>query len=200
MALWNTPMYRRWYNIKSRCENPNNEKYRLYGERGIKVCERWQVFDNFLEDMGYPPSPQHTIDRIDVNGPYSPDNCRWATARQQGNNTRFNVRLRGKTLAEHARELGVTPEALRYRLSKGLSEEQVLSPEKKRKKHLNVTVLQKNLDGFVVARHSCLAEAGKAINPDKPETGLKGVWRACTKEHATYLGYCWAFEPSEASA
>ena len=199
MALWNTPMYRRWYNMKSRCENPKNEKYRLYGGRGITLCERWQVFENFLQDMGHPPSPQHTLDRIDVNGPYSPENCRWATAREQSNNTRFNVRLDGKTLAEHARELDITPEALRYRLSKGLDKKDVLSPEKRRKKHLNVTVLQKTLDGSVIARFSCLSEAGRAVNPNRPESGLKGVWRACAGDRNTYLGFCWDFDPSETS-
>jgi hypothetical protein len=192
-------MYRRWYNIKSRCENPNNEKFRLYGGRGITLCDRWQSFENFLQDMGHPPSPQHTVDRIDVNGPYSPDNCRWADPQQQANNTRFNVRLDGKTLAEQARDLGITPEALRYRRSKGLSETEILSPEKRRKKHLNITVLQKTLGGSVVAQFGCLAEAGKAANPSKPETGLKGVWRVCVGERATYLGFCWAFAPSETS-
>jgi hypothetical protein len=199
MPLWNTPMYRRWYNIKSRCENPKNEKYRLYGERGITLCARWKVFENFLSDMGHPPSPSHTIDRIDVNGPYSPENCRWATPREQSNNKRGNVLVRGQTLAEHARELGITPEALRYRRSKGLSEDQVLASEKRRKAHLNTTVLQKTLDGHVVGRFGCLAEAGRAANPLNPETGLKSVWRVCTGERKTYLGFCWGFDPQGTS-
>lgn len=195
MALWNTPMYRRWYNIRSRCENPKNEKYRLYGARGIFVCERWQNFDNFLEDMGHPPTLRHTIDRVDVNGPYSPKNCRWATPREQSNNKRLNVRIRGKTLAENAREIGITLEALRYRMSRGLPEEAVLSVVKLRKAHLGTPVLQKTSDGFVVARHLSLSDAGASINPENPQAGLKGVWRVCTGGRNVYKGFCWEFEP-----
>lgn len=194
MALWNTPMYRRWYNIRSRCENPKNHNYRLYGARGISVCARWQNFDNFFKDMGNPPTPKHTVDRIDVNGPYSPENCRWATARQQANNTRFNVRIRGKTLAEHARNIGLTPEALRHRLSKGLPEEQVLSTIKLRKAHLGKPILQKTLGGSVIARHLSLSEAGAFANPENPQAGLKGVWRVCTGWRNTYRGFFWDFE------
>lgn len=200
MALWNTPMYRRWYNMRSRCENPKNDKYRLYGARGITVCERWRVFENFLQDMGQPPSSQHTIDRIEVDGPYSPDNCRWATPRTQSNNRRTNVRLAGETLAEHARNLRITPEALRYRQDKGLSETEVLSPQKLRKARLGITVLQKTSEGSVVGRHRSLAEAGGAICPENPESGLKGVWRVCVGGRHTYRGFCWEFDPQELSA
>ena len=78
-----------WRKIKGRCNNPNDPKYESYGGRGIKVCDRWlgpQGFANFLKDMGDKPSPFHSIDRIDNDGDYAPDNCRWATVIQQARN------------------------------------------------------------------------------------------------------------------
>jgi hypothetical protein len=79
--------YNSWSNMKSRCDNPKATGYHLWGGRGITVCERWRDFDNFLADMG--PRPiGHSLDRINPDGNYEPDNCRWATARQQGANQR----------------------------------------------------------------------------------------------------------------
>lgn len=87
----NTRAYKSWSHMKYRCTNESSAKYKSYGGRGITVCDRWiGSFENFLSDMGQPP-PGCTLDRIDVNGNYEPDNCRWATAKQQGNNTRANV-------------------------------------------------------------------------------------------------------------
>lgn len=89
-----TKEYRTWAKMRSRCDSPSDPKYPIYGGRGIKVCDRWlNSFEDFLSDMGRAPSPRHSIDRIDVNGGYSLENCRWATHKQQGNNTRSNVIL-----------------------------------------------------------------------------------------------------------
>lgn len=96
-----TPEYRAWVGMRQRCENPDNGKYLIYGGRGIKVCDRWQVFENFFADMGSKPTPLHSLDRYpNPNGDYEPANCRWATAGEQSRNRRSNrlVRIDGKRM------------------------------------------------------------------------------------------------------
>ena len=79
-----------------RCGNPNDSAFKDYGGRGITVCDRWkESFENFLADMGERPSLEYSIDRIDVNGNYTPENCRWATSKEQARNRRDNRALNG---------------------------------------------------------------------------------------------------------
>lgn len=117
-----TPERRCWNAIRQRCKNPRSPSFPNYGGRGITVCERWDSFSAFLADMGRKPSPTHSLDRIDNDGPYSPENCRWATPAQQAANKR-SVRLityRGttKTLTAWASGLGICPDTLKWRLSR----------------------------------------------------------------------------------
>jgi len=80
-----TPEYYSWSSMKTRCYNINDNAYNNYGGRGIKVCDRWMLFENFLEDMGKRPS-DCTLDRIDNNKGYNPENCKWSTKKQQMQN------------------------------------------------------------------------------------------------------------------
>ena len=82
-----SPTYMIWCTLRQRCQNPNNPNYRNYGGRGIKVCKRWNKFENFLADMGERPKGR-SIDRINNDGDYKPSNCRWATWSQQMKNRR----------------------------------------------------------------------------------------------------------------
>lgn len=102
-----TPAYNSWRAMRARCEDPRNEKFPEYGGRGIRVCKRWKKFENFLADMGARP-PNHTLDRIDVNGDYKPSNCRWATPAAQTANRRRTVSWGGvATIKEIARTRGI---------------------------------------------------------------------------------------------
>lgn len=86
-GLTGSPTYKSWAQAKERCTNQNNPNYNRYGGRGIQMCERWlNSFENFLADMGEKPTKKHSLDRIDNDKGYSPDNCRWATSFEQCNN------------------------------------------------------------------------------------------------------------------
>lgn len=110
--------------MKQRCCNPKTPAYKYYGGRGIKVCDRWlESFENFLEDMGEKPTPNHTLERVDFNGDYCKMNCVWIEAEKQQTNTRFNVKVEingvTKCASEWARENGINRHCVQSRLRKG---------------------------------------------------------------------------------
>lgn len=116
-----TTSYRSWRSMIDRCTNSKHKSFKDYGQRGIGVCTRWLELENFVQDMGEPP-PGHSLERINNEKGYSPDNCRWATTKEQARNRR-NSRLiewRGeiKTLIEWADVLGVRYGLLQDRLDK----------------------------------------------------------------------------------
>ena len=132
----NTPRwYQIWSGVMKRCYNKNSNGFRRYGARGITVAERWHDPRNFLADMGEPP-PEHSIDRINNNGPYSPDNCRWATNEVQSNNRGCVVRLTfdgvTDTLSGWSKRTGISRSALHLRYYQGWSTERLLTqPQRK---------------------------------------------------------------------
>lgn len=130
-------IYRRWQHMVQRCINPNDRDYARYGAKGIQVCERWRDFTNFLSDMGIPPSEAHSIDRLDVYGNYEPNNCRWATSKQQANNRRSTVYLtiQGETkpLSVWCEQYNIGSKTVLYRLKLGMSHEEALTKPLRRK-------------------------------------------------------------------
>ena len=114
--------YSTWVSMIQRCNNPKDRGYYKYGARGTKVCDRWLDFRNFLADMGKRPAGK-TIDRKNNLGHYFPNNCRWATLREQAQNARTNriIEFNGekKCLTEWARTLGIAPSTLHARLKRG---------------------------------------------------------------------------------
>jgi len=121
-AINPTPTYQTWTGMFSRCNNLNDPAYVRYGKRGIKICDWWFSFENFLSDMGVRPK-NLTLDRIDNDGNYEPGNCRWATAMEQAQNTSRNIKIeidgKIKVLSEWTRVSGVCAETILYRLNNG---------------------------------------------------------------------------------
>lgn len=120
------PLYKRWKQMIRRCHNPADSGYRIYGGRGIRVCYRWRTsLESFLSDLGNPPTPDHTIERIDNNRGYEPGNCRWCHKTEQAKNTRATrwVFLDGvrMCLADAALKLKMRPATLSQRLLRGWS-------------------------------------------------------------------------------
>lgn len=128
--LSKTAMYQTWRSIKKRCLLKTSPEFYNYGGRGIKICDRWLSFKYFYEDMGDKPSPRHSIDRIDNNGDYEPNNCRWATQKEQSNNTRVNVFLsyKGKTLtiSQWSDATGIPRPTIFWRFNQGWDPEKIL--------------------------------------------------------------------------
>ena len=111
--------------------------FRIYGGRGIRVCERWKSYEAFFADVGARPSAEHSLDRIDTNGHYEPGNVRWATRREQNRNHRYHRWLthQGETkmLAEWAEETGIGRSTIHLRLKAGWSTERALTEPVKRR-------------------------------------------------------------------
>ena len=117
-----TRIYRIWYNMRSRCNRPTHHNYSFYGAKGIKICERWDSsFENFLEDMGLPPTDDHTLDRIDSLGNYCKENCQWIPFLENRRKQKASrwITYQGETLslAEWSRRLGVNRTTLERRIN-----------------------------------------------------------------------------------
>ncbi len=117
-----TPEYNAWRAMKSRCFGKNEIHQKQYRNKGITVCDRWKTsFENFFKDMGYKPDSSYSLDRIDSNGNYSPENCRWATIKEQNSNKSNNIMItyedKTQCLQHWAKELNINPHTLNYRIA-----------------------------------------------------------------------------------
>lgn len=133
-----TRIYNVWKAMRRRCSSPRCGDFPNYGGRGIRVCDRWQQsFQCFLDDMGFPPSRKHSLDRYpNRDGNYEPGNCRWATSKEQTTNSRkphlVTVGTRTMNLSEWAVELGTSTTRLHQRVNQGMTWEQACgTPVKK---------------------------------------------------------------------
>ncbi len=135
-GMGGTRAYQSWFNMKSRCLDEYNERYRDYGGRGIKICAKWMKFENFFADMGHPPLGK-TLERINNNGNYKPNNCIWSTPHEQARNRKNNVILtfRGETmcLKDWATKFGIGYVTLHKRYQAGWTTERLLTevPQKR---------------------------------------------------------------------
>lgn len=134
-------IYGSWYAMKQRCGNPNNQAYHNYGGRGITYPKAWESFEGFKADMGNGYKAGLTLDRINVNGNYCIENCRWITQKEQTNNMRKNVFIKfqgqNKTLSQWADYLGLRLVVIKSRYYRGMSLNQVFQKQLFRPRTLN---------------------------------------------------------------
>lgn len=148
-------LYGVWANIIARCSHPNNPSYRNYGGKGIKVCERWQTYENFAKDMGKRPSKDHSLIRKKKGQDYSPENCEWA--RREDYSKQITYMGETHSISEWAVKLGIKERTLRHRISVGWELDQVMQRPVNRKiteAHYLVRVKTKTKDQIVLNERS----------------------------------------------
>ena len=173
-----TKVYNVWKQMRQRCSNPHFANYESYGDRGITVCERWRVFENFLEDMGE-PEPGRSLDRIDNEKGYSKENCRWSSHEDQGNNRRNNIWLTSdgvtKTVSEWSRERGINKRTILRRLKVRKSpNDAVLQPVQRRKSVQSTSKCKSNSPAY----RAWVSMRSRCRNPDDPaypDYGGRGI-------------------------
>lgn len=174
--------YRTWVVMKRRCSDTNFAGYSEYGGRGVTVCERWLVFDNFLADMGRAPSEEHTLDRLNPLGGYSPENCRWATRLEQGSGRRDNrlLTIDGQTMtvSEWSRKVGISAHVICGRLRLGWPVDRaVTTPVRKLtfKQRANPTGRERSRSKEYAAWNNAIHRCHNPKHRQYPGWGGKGI-------------------------
>jgi hypothetical protein len=128
------PLYITWYHMMARCYRVGSDAYHRYGGRGIRVCERWHVFENFKGDIPPKPEGDYSLDRINNSGNYEPGNMRWATPAEQNSNRRtsriYVFNNKEMCVAHIAQEVGVSKNTIMCRLRRGFPIEQAISKQR----------------------------------------------------------------------
>ena len=172
------PLYRVWVSMRQRCENPRFRQWKDYGGRKIDYCDAWKSYEQFEKDMGPRPTPQHTLDRIDNNKGYSPDNCRWATRKEQQRNQRVTRRVTIDGVeyiaADLAERCGQKTDIIVERAKRGLPLGAVLSTDKLYSKDTSHAVAGRKAKA--AARTHC--RNGHPLNKDNLYVSPSG-WRCC---------------------
>jgi len=182
--------YNIWAMMRQRCTNPNAANYNSYGGRGISVCERWNLFSNFIADMGPAPTDKHTLDRVDGTGSYTPENCRWADVKTQQNNRRNAVKIQAfgeeLSIAQWARKTGLSRDQVKHRVFvMGMPPEEALSAP--RMGWTQKPVLQLGRDGSLVKQWESYAQVKRAFPGGS-------VWNALSGRSKSAYGFLWKYE------
>lgn len=193
-----TRLYTVWQDMKMRCINPNNEAYKNYGGRGITVCKEWFDFENFYTwamSSGYDENAEFgkcTLDRIDVNGNYEPDNCRWVNMKSQANNMRKNVNLKYngemKTLREWCETLNLSYNTIYGRLMKGWDTRKAFETPIRKSSKRTKRVLQTSKSGAIIKEYENVREASLQNGYNQGS-----ITKCCDGEQKTAYGFVWEF-------
>jgi len=185
----NTKIYGIWKGIKSRCFNKNHIHYDKYGGRGVSICDEWLVFENFYSwsiKSGYKEGL--SIDRIDNDVNYCPENCRWADQTIQNSNKRNNVIVdyHGEkyTLSSLSRKVGINRKTLKNRLSTLFDENEIYSKKNRSKR----PVAQYDVHGNFIKRWDSIADAEKSLG-----VSVGGISRCCSGKSKSAYGYKWEY-------
>lgn len=194
----NTRLYVVWQGMRRRCFDTNIEAYKNYGGRGITVCPKWLDFESFYTwaiANGYDENAKRgecTLDRIDVNGNYEPDNCRWVNMKAQANNMRKNVNLEyngeTKTLREWCELLNLSYNTIYGRLMKGWDIQKALETPIRKSHRQTKRILQKDMNGKIIKEYENLRQVSLQNGYNQGS-----ITKCCNKDRKTAYGYIWEF-------
>lgn len=183
-----------WANMKSRCYNPNNHGYKYYGQKGVSVCSEWLHFPNFVawaSTNGY--RNNLSIDRIDGNGNYEPQNCRWVDNFIQANNTSRNHFTELGTIGELSRKYNINYGTLTNRIKR--AKMNAIDAISKGKKYHYKPVVQYDIEGNYIAEYPSIKDAGEAFCKNGHVFGAKKyITECCKHQRVSYRGCKFEFK------